>query len=420
MTFRKSIWFAGLMALVLSAGGCYRALDSVIREPVEATYGIESDAFRDSMGNLMGAPLVVGNDVVQLLNGDAVFSAMLKDIQRAERTITIEQYIWSSGAVSDLFVPALIERARAGVKILVTVDGVGSSKLNRVDRKKLTDAGVKLNVFNPVLFSRFRQAKHRTHRKILVVDGRVGYIGGVCMSDDWRGNAQPGRWRDTHFRVEGPVVGQIQRAFLANWIEMRSEALHGPDFFPHLPKAGSMVAQCFFSGPHGGADSARTNYLLSFAAARKHIRIQHAYFAPDDGIIEQLLKARERGVNVEIIIPKKIDNPAVAKASRSEFERLIKAGVTFYQYEPTLMHCKVVIVDDCCSMVGSVNFDQRSLRINDEANLNVLDRHLAGQLIRTFEEDKKVSSLLTLEKLKSRNLFTKMSDHLFGFLRSEL
>ncbi len=411
-----------ILLLTLTASGCYRALSSVIRHPVTADYPIESDTFRDTIGNLLSAPLVEGNDIVELKNGDKIFSSMIRDIRTAQKTITLEQYIWSSGAVADLFIPELVERAHAGVRIYVTVDAVGSQKLKAADIKKLKDAGIQVSIYNSVLFSRFYQAQHRTHRKLLVIDGRVGYIGGVCMSDPWRGNAEPElkRWRDTHFRVEGPVVGQIQRAFLDNWIEMRSEVLHGADFFPHIEPKGKIVAQCFVSGPHGGADNARMNLLVSFAAARKNIRISHAYFSPDPFIVKELLAARKRGVDVEIIFPKKIDNRAVAKASRKDLRTLLDAGVKIYQYTPTLYHCKIAIVDDVWSMVGSVNLDQRSLRINDEASLNVRDAAFAAKLIESFEDDKRNSEPLTIEALKKRNIFSKVTDGFFGALRSEL
>jgi cardiolipin synthase A/B len=242
----------------------------------------------------------------------------------------------------------------------------------------------------------------------------------VCLSDDWKGNAEPPNWRDTHFRVEGPVVGQIQAAFVDNWLQSKSEILEGEDFFPPLEKQGSMVAQCFKSGPNGGADAARINYLMSFAAARKTIRVSHAYFVPDDVIIQELREARKRGVRVEILFPRKIDNVAVRKAGWARLGKLLEAGVKFYEYQPTLYHCKIVIVDDVWSIVGSVNFDERSLRINDEATLNVLDKKFAAQLIETFEKDKSQSRPLELKDFKKRNFIARFFDHFAGLFAKQL
>ena len=253
-----------------------------------------------------------------------------------------------------------------------------------------------------------------------MVDGRVGFTGGVCLSDDWLGNAEPGRWRETHLRVEGPVVAQMQGVFMENWLEMRSETLHGDEYFPEVKPAGTMAAQFFRSGPRDAAQNARLTYLLAIAAARKNIRLAHSYFVPDGLLIEALLDARRRGVKIELIVPSKIDNVATRRASRSRWGELLKAGVEFYEYEPTLYHCKIMIVDDIWATAGSVNVDERSFRINDEANLNVLDRKFAAKLIQTFEDDKSKSRRLTAEEFKERSWLSKCLDHFVGLFRSQL
>jgi len=410
-----------IAALALGQAGCSAlSLGTKIEKPIHADYSIESAAFRDSMGNLLNAPLVEGNEVVELLNGDRIFTSMLDAIKGARKTITFETFIWSSGVVGTMFVDALCERAEAGVKVHVMVDAVGSNKLKGKDIKKMEAAGVKFKKYNSPLSFKVFHANHRTHRKIMVVDGVVGFTGGVCFNDDWRGDAQPKRWRDTHFRVVGPVVGQLQASFADNWLQMMSEVLHGPDYFPHIKPEGDMTAQAFVSGPHGGAQGARLAYLLSFAAARKSIRISHAYFVPDKLVIKALCDARKRGVKVEVIFPNKIDNKAVKKAGWSRLRPLLEAGVEFHEYQKTLYHCKIVVVDDVWSMVGSVNFDDRSLRINDEANMNVLHRGFAAQLIESFEADKRESKRLTLEEFKTRNPLSKFFDHSAGALGSQL
>lgn len=378
------------------------------------------------MSHLLGAPLVASNGVVELLNGDKTFGAMLRAIEQAEKTITIEQFIWSSGEVSSYLVEALCERARAGVKVHVIVDALGSFKLKRQDIQQMKTAGVEFKRFNPpIVFNltlpfKLLGINHRTHRKLMVVDGRIGFIGGVCISDRWAGDGETNQWRDTHFRVEGPVVAQMQAIFTRNWLKARSKVLHGPDYFPEPQRGGTMMAQSFASGPKEGAEQARLTYLLSMAAARKNIRLSHAYFVPSKLAVETLLEARKRGVQVEIIIPGKSDNFAVSSAARSRWGKLLKAGVEFYQYEPTLYHCKIMIVDDVWATVGSVNFDEKSFRHNDEANLNVFDRDFATTLTKSFEEDKKQSRRLTLEAFKKRSWFSKFLDFFVGSFHTEL
>src|SRR5207249_5682414 len=279
-------------------------------------------------------------------NGQQIFPAMLEAIRSAQKTITMEMYIWSSGEVSRQFVAALSERARAGVKVNIIVDAIGSVKLSRADRDELTRAGAKLISYNPPLPLGIFGVNHRTHRKNMVVDGRIGFTGGVCLTDSWMGNAEPDHWRETHFRIEGPVVGQIQGVFMDNWLQTRSEVLHGKDYFPELPPAGSMKAQFFKSGPREAAENARLAYQYSIAAARKNIRLAEAYFLPDALLFETLLEARRRGVKVEVIVPGKIDNFAVRKASRARWRGLLEAGVEFYEYQPCLYHWKIMIVED--------------------------------------------------------------------------
>ncbi|MBV9080932.1 MAG: cardiolipin synthase [Elusimicrobia bacterium] len=411
-----------LLAAAIAASGCSSLnFGKRIRKPVDAAYSIEDAAFRDSLGNLVNAPFLEGNKVTELLNGDQIFPAMVEAIKGAKKTITLEQYIWSSGKVSDMFVPAICERARAGVKVLVLVDAFGSGKLHRKDVKQMTDAGVEFRKYNPpILTFHLFGRDQRSHRKLLIVDGRVGFIGGVCMSDEWLGNAQPKHWRDTHFRVEGPVVGQIQAIFASNWLQMTGKVIEGPDYFPHLEKAGDMVAQAVESGPRQGREDARLTYLMAFAAAKKSIRIEHAYFAPDAMVIQALKNARKRGVRVEVIFPEKLDNVLVRKASWAYWKDLLEAGVQFYEYEPTLLHCKIVIVDDVFTIAGSVNFDERSLRLNDEANLDVLDKDFAKTMTDTFEEDKKKCKALKMEDFKKRSPLNRLTDHFIGIFRSQL
>lgn len=410
-----------VLGLLIGTSGCTTLFpEKRIREPIHTDYSVSDPEFAHSISRLLSAPLVESNNVVELLNGDQIFPAMLEAIRRAQKTITIEMYIWSSGHVSSNFVAALCERARAGVKVHIIVDTFGSGKLSRSDRATLRAAGAELVNYNPPQPFKLFYFNHRTHRKIMVVDGRIGFTGGACIHDDWQGNAEPGRWRDTHFRIEGPVVGQMQGTFMDNWLQMSSEVLHGATYFPEPRPAGTMKAQFFRSGRTDSAENARLAYKLSIAAARTHIRLAHAYFVPDALLFRTLLAARKRGVKVEVIVPGKIDNFAVKKAGRARWRGLLEAGIEFYEYQPTLYHCKIMIVDDIWVTAGSVNFDDRSFKINDEANLNVLDAGFAATMTRSFEEDKSKSTPLTFETFKNRNPVSKFFDHFFGLFRSQL
>jgi len=417
-------WFA-LVLLLAGSAGCSSLTSPVlsekqIRKQIKANYSVSDAEFRTSMSALLGAPLVEGNRIVELENGDRIFPAMLDAIRGAQKTITLESFIWSSGRISDQFIEALTARARAGVQVRVVVDWLGAWRLKRRDRKRLTEAGVQVARLHPLISLKFFRINHRTHRKLLIVDGKIGFIGGVAISDDWSGNAERGKWRDVHFRVEGPVVGQMQGTFCGNWLVAKSQVLHGRDYFPELQSAGPMVAQCFPSGPRDHAEQARLSYLLAMAASRKNIRLAHAYFVPTDMAIQTLLDARKRGVRVEVIIPGKIDNFAVHMASRSRLKRLLAAGVEFYEYKPTLYHCKIMIVDDVYATVGSVNFDEKSFHANDEANLNVLSQEFAATLERMFEADKRQCRPLTMEDLKRQNIFSKIANYFVGLFHADL
>ena len=410
-----------LLTLLIGTPGCSTLFpEKRIREPIHANYSVSDPEFANSINQLLSAPLVESNQVIELLNGDQIFPAMLEAIRNAQKSITFEMYIWSSGDISKQFVEALSERARAGVKVHIIVDTFGSGKLPKMDREALREAGAELVLYNPPQPHKLFHFNHRTHRKNMVVDGRIGFTGGVCIHDAWSGNAEPDHWRDTHFRVEGPVVGQMQGVFMENWIQMRSEVLHGHDYFPALPRAGAMRAQFFKSGPRDAAENARLAYELSIAAAKKSIRLAHAYFVPDALLFRALIAARHRGVKVEIIVPSKIDNFAVKKAGRARWRGLLEAGVEFYEYQPTLYHPKIMIVDDIWVTAGSVNFDDRSFNINDEANINVLDAGFAATMIRSFEADKRQSRPLYFEAFKRRNIVSKFFDQFFGLFRSQL
>jgi cardiolipin synthase A/B len=398
-----------------------RAVEKIIRHPIVTDYSVDSSAFQESISHHLHAPLVGGNKVKELINGIEFFPAMLEAISKASNSITFENFIWRSGKISDQFIEALSERARAGVKVHCIVDGIGAYGFKRKDRKRLRAAGVELEIFNPVRFWNFWEWNHRTHRKTLVVDGRVGFIGGLCIADEWMGDAEtPEQWRETEFLVEGPVVPQLQANFIDNWMRCTSRVLHGTNYFPDVPAAGKSIAQAFKSGPVDGAENARLLYLYSIAVARKTIRISHSYFVPDNLMIDALISAAERGVKVEIITPAKIDWNIVRRAARSRWNRLLDAGIQFYEFQPAKYHCKVMIVDDVWVTNGSINVDDRSFRFNGEGNINIYDPEFAARQISIFEKDKGQSVRIDPKAFKKRPLRIKFVEHFWGLFRGLL
>ena len=418
----KWYWVAGFVIAAL--GGYFWSTSArIVSEHVELAYGPDDPLFAGSLGPLLGAEFTTGNRVDLLVNGDEFFPAMLADIARARKSITLESYIWSSGAISDRFIDALTERARAGVKVHVLVDGMGALKFDDRDQYRLLEAGVEFLMYGREHWYELKtDINHRTHRKLLIVDGRVGYTGGMCVDDRWTGDATArDKWRETQLRVEGPVVRQMQSVFNTNWVQTTGRLLVGPDYFPawETPRAGSL-AQCYKSGPHEDPENARMSYLLAIAAARKSILISHAYFVPDDLALEMLLAAHRRGVEVKVIIPDHNDSRFGRAASRSRWGRLMEAGVEFHRYKPAMYHCKVMIVDDTFLTIGSVNFDNRSFGINDEVNINVLDPGVVRAGRRIFEDDLRNSSPLTFEEFRRRPAWQKLLDHFCGMFRSQL
>lgn len=390
-----------------------------IRCPIRTDYAAGDDAFVRTMGHFLGPPLLPGNDITILQNGDEIFPAMLAGIRSAKQTITFENFLLKEGEVWKEFAEALAARARAGVEVHFLQDALGCNCLHGPEMKLLKRSGVEVEIFR---WHQLSQMNYRTHRKLLTIDGRVGFIGGVGIADDWRGDGKTaGLWRDNHYRLEGPVVAQNQQAFMDNWMQTRAEILHGDKYFPALPEAGPVTGQIFKSSVDEGADSARMMLLLSIAAARKHIRIANAYFIPDDLCVQTLIEACQRGVKVEIVTPGPDTDAHVVRAvGKMRWPPLLQAGAEFYEYLPARFHCKYMIVDDCWSSVGSANLDNRSLRLNEEANLNVLDEEFATRHIRIFEEDKSRSRRVTLEDWRQRPWGEKIKGAAGLVLRSQM
>jgi cardiolipin synthase len=393
-----------------------------IERKIETLYGVEDGQFERSMEGLLPPHILPGNKITPLVNGDQIFPAMLEAIGAARRTICFETFIYWSGEVGHKFCDALSERAKAGVKVHVLLDWLGSKRMDQELLRRMEQAGVEVQRYHPLKWYNVWQLNHRTHRKLLVVDGAVGFTGGVGIADEWAGDAQdPEHWRDSHFRLDGPAVAQMQGAFMDNWMKTHTAVLHGEDYFPALEPAGSCKAQVFQSSPQEGSESVRLMYLLSIACAARSIRISNAYFVPDDLSVEMLCAAAKRGVKVQVIVPGKyIDTHTVRRAGRSRWGPLLEAGVEMHEYQPTMYHCKVMVVDDLWTSVGSTNFDNRSFRLNDEANLNVLDPDFAKGQARLFEMDLGKSRRITLEEWRNRPWSEKLKERAAGLLRAQL
>lgn len=393
-----------------------------VRHAVASIYGTDDPQFARSMGSLLSTPLVDGNRVTELINGDTIFPAMLGAIRQAKASVTFETFIYWSGQIGEEFADTLAARARAGVKVLILLDWAGSAKMKPELIAQLRMAGCEVERYHAPRWRHLPRLNNRTHRKLLIVDGRVGFTGGVGIGDEWTGHAQdPGHWRDNHFKVEGPVVAQMQAVFMVNWIKARGAVEHSEAFFPALQPAGPHRTQMFHSSPDEGSENIRIMYLLSIAAARHTLRLAQSYFVPDNLVVARLVEAARRGVRIEILLPGPLtDTPLVRRASRSRWGPLLEAGITIREYQPTNLHAKVMIVDELWSSVGSTNFDSRSFRLNDEANLNILDADFAAQLTRTLANDCTQGREITLAEWRARSVLTKLLDRACALFRHQL
>ena len=375
-------------------------------------YDLDDPQFKRTLGTLLGPPILGGNRIDTLKNGDAIFPSMLAAIKSAKHNIDFETYVYWSGQIGRDFANAIAERARAGVQAHVLIDWVGSQRMEKAALDAMRDAGARVEFYHPLRWYTIARMNNRTHRKLLIVDGHVGFTGGVGIAEEWTGNAQdPQHWRDTHFRVEGPAVAEMQGIFLDNWMKVTGEVSHGGDYFPALATAGESDAQMFASSPSGGSESMELMYLLAIVAAKRSIILEAAYFIPDDLTSEALIEARRRGVDIRVIVPGEHNDAKVTRyASRSTWGPLLDSGVRIFEYGPTMFHCKVMVVDGLFTSVGSTNFDNRSFRLNDEASLNAFDAKIAAEQARNFEEDLVQSKEYTLADWAARPWWQRLSE----------
>lgn len=399
LALRRSL---GVLLLAVGTASCATVPAHLSLPPLR----LGEPSFFPTLEAYTGAPIVGGNRVDVLLNGEQIFPAKLEAIRAARRTITFAQYYYQDGLVAGEMVDALAERCRAGVKGHILFDAFGTLGMPPEYATTLTDAGCEVAYFRPLTPFTMYRANNRNHRRILVLDGTVGFTGGSGVSRKWMGDGRTdGHWRDTDVRVEGPVVQYLQGAFAENWLEATGGVLGGADYFPRpIPPRGAVHAQVVRSSPSGGSAAMYTTFLLAMASARQSIYITNPYFLPDRMMLDTLLEAVHRGVRVTILVPGVIDHSLVRHASRRHFGRLLKAGVEIYEYRDALLHAKTMVIDDAWATVGTTNLDNRSFALNDEVNVVVYDRAVARRLESVFDQDLAHSRRIDYPRWSARGL----------------
>jgi cardiolipin synthase len=373
------------------------------------------DSLREALPSIVGAThgtLVEGNRVEVLQNGDGFFPRLLADIEAADETVHLETYVWWQGEICRQFAEALARKARAGVEVRVLLDASGSSRMDKDLAEQMREAGVRLRKHRPFRLSNLGRVNSRDHRKIAVIDGRIGYVFGHGIADEWLGDAQDEKhWRDTGARVEGRIVAGLQSAFTENWVEETGEVIAGAKFFPRPEEAGTVQAHLAYHFNHGSVSAVDLLYRLAFASAQRELWIQNPYLAPDKEIVALLGRAAQRGVDVRIMLPGEVtDAQIVRHAGHRHYHALLTHGVKIYEYQPTLNHQKVMIVDGVWSHIGSTNLDNRSFESNDEISLGVMDAGIAAELRAAFVKDLESCQRVELEAWEARGAAHKLRD----------
>mgnify|MGYP001029475303 CR=1 FL=1 len=371
---------------------------------------------------VMGVPAVEGNRVEVLRNGVEIFPAMLQSIAGAERTIDFLTFVYWEGEIGRRFAHALAERARAGVRVRVLLDSWGASSIEKAAVEEMEGAGVDVEWFRPIVQIRPQRPDHRTHRKILLVDEKTGFTGGVGIADEWQGDARDEtEWRDTHFRIEGPAVDGLRGAFLDDWIESSDALFSDVDRFPQQPVAGPSLIQCIRGESTTGWSDIHTLFCTLLQLAEHRVRLTTAYFAPDARLIDQLLRARGRDVEVEILLPgPHIDKRFVQLAGQRSYGDLLEAGVQIWQYQPSMLHAKIMLVDGIAANIGSANLNGRSAKLDDEVNLVVYDPDVVRVLSDQFDDDLERSERIESKRWRRRPLKQKVLEQAAAMLKPEV
>lgn len=414
----RVVWIALATLLVVAVGvtafGIIFLKRAVVDYRSTHDFTTRDPAFFASAHALADPPPLEGNAVKLLHNGDEIFPAMLAAIREARSSVNFEAFLFNSDPVGAQFRDALCERARAGVRVRVLLDGIGSSsEFTDEDEATFRQAGCSFAYYHPTHSWRVDKLNRRTHRRVLVIDGKVGFTGGVGFAKEWAGNADaPDHWRDVQVRLEGPIVAKLQGAFQQHWVRATGETLSGSAEFPPLPPAGKLQAQLIASHSFSVSPISLVQ-AVAFASAEKSIFITNAYCAPSHNQVELLTKAAARGVDVRILVPgPHNDQPMTKSAGRGAYGELLQGGVKMFEYQPTMIHTKSMVIDGLLSVIGSSNFDSRSAQINEELDITVYDEGFGAEMNKVFERDLQQAKPYRLEDFKKRSAWERCSEWL--------
>lgn len=378
---------------------------------------VADSLFGRTIALFTGTPLQPGNDVQILVNGDGTYPLLWRDLRAARESVTLQLYYCKPGRMADTLAEIITERARSRVRVLLLLDAFGSEGLGDDYLAGLRAAGVRVASFRPVHWYALHKAQHRSHIRVVVVDGRIGYTGGFGIDDKWFGDGHsPGAWRDTNTRFTGPAVAQLQATFIAGWVEATGQLITGDLFFPPEPArahdSGAQLAALFHSAPTIGSTPAGRFMALTISGARQRLYIANSYFVPDEDLVEMLTRAARRGVDVRVLTAgDKTDVQMTRWAGRGRYQRLLEGGVRIYEYQPTMMHAKTLVVDGLWSSIGTMNFDNRSMVFNDESNLLVLDPAVGATMDSLFLADLEYSSEITLPDFALRGIVARAREN---------
>lgn len=385
-------------------------------------FGTDSAEFLSTVAGATGVPMLPGNRLTILNNGDEFYPAMLEAIRGANYSITMEQYIFSAGAIGREFARALAERAQAGVSVKLLLDAVGAADIGKEILITLEESGCEVRWFHPIRWYRLHRVNNRNHRKSLIIDGRIAFTGGAGIHDHWCGSARsPSEWRDIQIRLEGPAVTPLQTGFAFNWLDTTGEVITGPRYYPVHEPAGDVDVQTILSSPKGGVVTASILYSLAILCARQCIYIANPYFVPGPLTIEMLAEAVARGVDVKVLVAgEHSDTWWARKNSIRLYGKLLAAGVEIYEYLPTMLHQKMMIVDQIWATVGTTNFDHRSFRFNEESNICFYDPELVDRLREIFMADLERSERVDLERHRRRGLLARSGERFASLLQDQV
>jgi len=385
-------------------------------------FAIRSEEFLNTVVGATGTPFLPGNDLEVFTNGEEFYPAMLAEVERAQSSVTIEAYIYWEGDIGRRFARAFAAKAAAGLPVKILLDAVGSSTIGKDILKILEEGGCQVEWYHPLRWYSINRVNNRTHRKSLIIDGRVGFTGGAGIADHWKGRAEDDRhWRDTQVRLRGPAVTTLQTGFARNWLETTGELVTGPTYYPPAEEAGGLSIQSILSSPETGSSTVRVMYYLSIVCARKSVLIANPYFIPDPAAIDIMLDARRRGVEVRVMVTGIHNDVPLARLNSVRlYGRLLEEGVEIYEYNRTMMHHKYMVCDGVWTTIGTANFDNRALALNEENNLCLYDEGVAARFEGIFADDLAACDRVELAEWRRRGLTKRVAEGLASLLKEQI